>query len=169
MKEMKTKEIEKLLKNEGNAMFSTSFDGVQNKLMQSQKYINRPREEKINNKKPKLSLATKVACVLSTISVAGIVCAIVIPVSMNNSNIAPSADTLCDLELNDPRNGQVLKLAYDVNQKGLVNMASVYAKNELGKKVLAGMKHDKFSSSNHIDTFTVNLIIQIFSFIIIKN
>lgn len=163
MKEMKTKEIEKLLKNEGNAMFSTSFDGVLNKLMQNQKYINRPREENTNNKKTKISLATKVACVLSTISVAGIVCAVVIPVTMNNSNIAPSADTLCDLELNDPRNGQVLQLAYDVNTKGLVNISSIYAKNELGKKVLAGMKHDNFSSSNHVDKFTVNLIKYVFT------
>ena len=157
---MKDKEIEKLLNNEGKKLFATSFDGVTKKLQTSSKYINRPKIETKKSKAHKMPLQSKIALSLSTLAVAGIICAVVVPVANNNiNNLRPEDELLCDFELNDTKNNQVLKLAFDVNTSGQAVASSIYPKNELGKKLVAYLDNNKNAITNlQVQDFTNDLL-----------
>lgn len=170
---MNDKEIKKLLNKEGKVMFSSSFDAVKNKLENSPKYINQKAStpDVVLEKKPnkKITLATKLTLGLSSIAIAGIVCAVVIPVSMNNSKIAPSAEALCDVDVSCPATNESAKFAFDVNEKGKVNLNSIYPKNELGKKVVSGLKnHYTGTLPTAVDEFTITVVKYVYTEVDVK-
>ena len=52
-----------------------------------------------------------------------------------------------------------MKLAFDVNSQGKANHSSLYAKNELGKKVISGMKAKHYKpKSTKVEEYTIEIV-----------
>lgn len=161
---MKEKDIEKLLKKEGNQLAPSSFSMLKAKLVKTDKYLaseikkegdefvpnNYPpiKEEvmaaggKQQEKKTKFTTPWKIG--IGSALAAVTACAIIIPIVSVESTKPLTAEATCEVKLTS--NGEnVLEASCKVNKDGSVDENEIYAENELAKKLLAGIEVKKYS------------------------
>lgn len=162
---MKDKDIKKLLKTEGDQIAPSSFTSLRERLFKSDKYLaskinkegdqfvpddyqsvkeNIPEEE---NAKHSLNNGWKIG--LTSALAACAVVAIVVPITINVQQPL-TADATCDIKLEEESQDEsenICELTCELSKNGNIKENTLFPKNDVAKKLLAGVKAKEYEVS----------------------